>query len=53
MALCGLAGMLFYLLLPLMTVISDKVPMTFWQALKYESGDAVRRHKIIFYSIRM
>jgi len=35
MVLCGLVGMSFYFLLPLMTVISDKVPITFWQALKY------------------
>jgi tetratricopeptide (TPR) repeat protein len=34
MALCGLAGMLFYLLLPLIASASDKVPVTFWQALK-------------------
>ena len=26
--------MLFFLLLPLLVVISGKVPMTFWQALK-------------------
>jgi tetratricopeptide (TPR) repeat protein len=31
MMLCGLAGMLFYLLLPLAVVISGKVPITFWQ----------------------
>jgi Protein of unknown function (DUF2723)/Tetratricopeptide repeat len=35
MALWGLAGMSFYLLLPLTAVISDKVPITFWQALKF------------------
>ena len=34
MALCGLAGMLFYLLLPLLAVVSHKMPVTFWQALK-------------------
>jgi tetratricopeptide (TPR) repeat protein len=34
MALCGLAGMLFYLLLPLLAVASDKMQLTFWQALK-------------------
>jgi tetratricopeptide (TPR) repeat protein len=34
MALCGLAGMLFYLLLPLVAVASHKMPVTFWQALK-------------------
>ena len=30
---CGLAGLLFYLLLPLTVTISGKVPITFWQML--------------------
>jgi tetratricopeptide (TPR) repeat protein len=34
MVLCGLAGMLFYLLLPLLSVLSPKTPLTFWQMLK-------------------
>jgi tetratricopeptide (TPR) repeat protein len=34
MILCGLAGMLFYLLLPLLAVVSHKMPITFWQALR-------------------
>ena len=34
MALCGLLGMTFFLLLPLLTVISGKVPVTFWETLK-------------------
>jgi tetratricopeptide (TPR) repeat protein len=34
MVLCGLAGMLFYFLLPGLAVMSHKVPVTFWQALK-------------------
>jgi tetratricopeptide (TPR) repeat protein len=34
MALYGLAGMLFYLLLPLWVVISHKVPITFWEMLR-------------------
>ena len=33
MFFCGLAGMLFYLLLPLAVAVSGKVPMTFWQTL--------------------
>jgi tetratricopeptide (TPR) repeat protein len=33
MLFCGLAGMLFYLLLPLV-VISGKVPLTFWETLR-------------------
>jgi tetratricopeptide (TPR) repeat protein len=36
MALCGAAGMLFYLLLPLLAVISGKLPLTFWETMKYE-----------------
>ena len=35
MALCGLAGMSFYLLLPLVAAISGRVPVTFWEALKF------------------
>ena len=35
MLLCALAGMLFYLLLPLLAVGSHKVPVTFWQILKF------------------
>jgi tetratricopeptide (TPR) repeat protein len=34
MALCGLLGMTFLLLLPLLVVISGKVPVTFWETLK-------------------
>jgi tetratricopeptide (TPR) repeat protein len=34
MALCGLAGMLFYLLLPALTVIAGGTPFTFWELLK-------------------
>jgi tetratricopeptide (TPR) repeat protein len=34
MMLCGLLGMMLYLLLPLLIVISGKVPVTFWEALK-------------------
>jgi tetratricopeptide (TPR) repeat protein len=35
MFLCGLLGLLFYLLLPVLAVVSHKVPVTFWQALKF------------------
>ena len=34
MALCGLLGMTFFLLLPLLAVISGKVPVSFWEILK-------------------
>lgn len=35
MLLCGLAGLLFYLLLPLLAVASHKMPFTFGQYLKF------------------
>jgi tetratricopeptide (TPR) repeat protein len=35
MMLFGLLGVLFYLLLPLLAVFSHKMPVPFWQALKY------------------
>jgi len=34
LVLCGLLGLLFIFLLPLLAVISGKIPMTFWEALK-------------------
>ncbi len=34
MTLCGVLGMAFYFLLPLLAVISGKVPVTFWDVLK-------------------
>jgi tetratricopeptide (TPR) repeat protein len=36
MTLCGLAGMAFYLLLPVLAMISGKLPITFWEAMKFE-----------------
>jgi len=38
MTLCGLLGTMFYLLLPLLAVISARVPVTFWEALKANLG---------------
>ncbi|MFZ0827975.1 MAG: tetratricopeptide repeat protein [Verrucomicrobiia bacterium] len=38
MVLWGLLGLAFYLLLPLLAVISGQVPMTFWEALKGNLG---------------
>jgi tetratricopeptide (TPR) repeat protein len=35
MLLCGLAGLVFYLLLPVLAVASHKMPATFWQYLKF------------------
>jgi tetratricopeptide (TPR) repeat protein len=34
MTLCWLAGILFYLLLPLAVAVSGKVPVTFWEVLR-------------------
>jgi len=34
MLVCGLLGMLFYLLLPLLAVTSGKMPLTYWEALR-------------------
>ncbi|HEY1718595.1 MAG TPA: tetratricopeptide repeat protein [Verrucomicrobiae bacterium] len=48
MALCGLAGMLLYLLLPLLAVISGKVPATFWQVLKYNLAGQFYMVKLFF-----
>ena len=36
MTLCGLAGMTLYFLLPVLAKISGKLPMTFWEAMKFE-----------------
>jgi tetratricopeptide (TPR) repeat protein len=40
MLLCGMAGLLVYLLLPLLVTLSDKVPVTFWEALKFNLAEA-------------
>jgi hypothetical protein len=48
MALCGLAGMAFYLLLPLLAVISGKLPVTFWEAMKVRIVAAVSVIKAFF-----
>ena len=50
MMLCGLAGMAFYLLLPLLAVISGKLPVTFWEALKFELSSPVSVVKTFFIS---
>ena len=34
MVLCGVLGLTFYFLMPLLAVISGKVPLSFWDALK-------------------
>jgi tetratricopeptide (TPR) repeat protein len=48
MALWGLAGMLFYLLLPLLAVISGKLPVTFWQILKLNLASQWQVVKLFF-----
>ena len=49
MLLCGLAGMLFYFLLPLLAVISEKMPLTFWQALKVNLSQQFSMLKLFFF----
>ena len=48
MFLCGLAGMLFYLLLPLLAVLSHKMSITFWQALKLNLMASLGTLKLFF-----
>jgi tetratricopeptide (TPR) repeat protein len=48
MFLSGLAGMLFYLLLPLLAVLSHKMPITFWEALKLNLASALVAIKLFF-----
>ncbi len=45
---CGLAGLLFFLLLPLLTVISHKMPLTFWQALRLNLAAELGMVKMFF-----
>jgi tetratricopeptide (TPR) repeat protein len=40
MLLCGLAGVMFYLLLPIVAVAAHKLPYTFWQYLKFNLSPA-------------
>jgi tetratricopeptide (TPR) repeat protein len=49
MMLCGLLGMTFYLLLPLLIVISGKAPLTFWEALKISLVPHYNVLKIYFF----
>ena len=51
MMLCGLLGMVLYFLLPLLVVISGRVPMTFWEALKVNSGPQYVVLKLYFYCV--
>jgi len=48
MVLCGLAGMLFYLLLPLLAVASHQESFTFWQALKLNLAAQLSMVKTFF-----
>jgi tetratricopeptide (TPR) repeat protein len=50
MLLCGLAGMLFYFLLPLLAVASHKIPITFWAALKLNLQMQWQMVRLIFIS---
>src|SRR4029077_5702153 len=48
MFLSGLAGMLFYLLLPVLAVLSPKMPITFWEALKLNLASSLGTVKMFF-----
>jgi tetratricopeptide (TPR) repeat protein len=48
MALCGLAGTMFYLLLPLLAMISGKLSVPFWVALRFELSSPVSVIKLFF-----
>lgn len=48
MTLWGLVGILFYLLLPLVAAISGKVPVTFWEVLKFNLSSQVHVVKAFF-----
>ena len=48
MLLCGLAGLLFYLLLPMLAVASHKTPLTFWPYLKFNLTQPYGVLKVFF-----
>jgi tetratricopeptide (TPR) repeat protein len=48
MVLGGLAGLLFYLLLPLVSMASHKAPFTFWEVLKPNLAEQLEVIKIFF-----
>jgi tetratricopeptide (TPR) repeat protein len=48
MVLCGLAGMLFYFLLPLVLTSSGRYPISFWLALKYNLAQQWGMVKLVF-----
>jgi tetratricopeptide (TPR) repeat protein len=50
LALCGLLGTLFYLLLPLLVVLSDKVPVTFWEMFRLNLSSQFAVVKAFFIS---
>ena len=49
MLLCGLLGMTFFLLLPLLIVISGKLPVTFWETLKISLVPQYEVLKVFFF----
>jgi Flp pilus assembly protein TadD len=51
MMLCGLTGLLLYLLLPLVYVISESPEASFWQALKVNLG--TEKNVLQFFVLRM
>jgi tetratricopeptide (TPR) repeat protein len=51
MTLCGLAGMLFCLLLPVVAVASHELPYTFWQYLKFSLTPSYGVFRAYFYYV--
>jgi tetratricopeptide (TPR) repeat protein len=49
MMLCGLVGVAFCFLLPLLVVISGKVPVTFWETLKVSLAPQYNVLKLYFF----
>ena len=48
MTLCGLAGTLFYLLLPLAAAVSHNAPLTFWETLRLNLSSEFSVVKALF-----
>jgi tetratricopeptide (TPR) repeat protein len=49
MFLCGLLGTLFFLLLPVLAVMADRLPMTFWETLKVSLVPQYNLLKLYFF----
>ena len=51
MILCGLAGLLLYLLLPLVYVLSDNPELSFWQSLRLNVG--TQKNVLVYFALRL